>query len=998
MSSVSSEHWQQVKELFEKALEYRGAERAQFLERACGGDVELRKEIDSLLRSYDSADSFMETPAVQSAAESLLGQEKKLLPGQHLRHYEIISCIGEGGMGEVYLARDTKLGRRVALKLLPEYLRSDPERLKRFKQEARTASTLSHPNVCVVHEVNETDGGHPFIAMEFIEGVTLRQRLNEGELTLGTALDLAIQVADALAAAHEAGIIHRDIKPENIMLRPDGYAKVLDFGLAKLAETRRHGSDTAMSTLLLHSTPGMVMGTVAYMSPEQARGVPVDVRTDIWSLAVVLYEMTTGHAPFEGGTPTDVIVGIVEKEQPPIAQFLGAVPPELERIVRKALRKDREERYQLAKELAIDLRSLRRDLQLEVGRSVAPDHPTSSGQAKAKQYTDEMGASRRTTAGDAFARTQRTLARLPWIILPLLILGVLGFVGYKWFRKNAPAATRQRFQRFNVTKLTTNGNAAFASISRDGKYVAYVMSEAGQESLWLRQVAVDSSVRLMPSRDGQYLGIAFSPDGNYLFYGYVGLGANEHPELYRLPVLGIGATATRMTFYTGPQAASHDGKKIAFYRYDEKQQADILTVADADGSNEQALATRKWPERFGWNWNASPAWSSDDQTLTSVLVDPRLTSFFLQLYDVRLSDRAANAVTLTGQKFELLDDLWILDDSSGLIATAKAQGASFFQLWQLSRDGSARQITNDLSDYLKLSFTDGLSSVVTIQRQILSNIWAAPGSDLGRATSITSGVGRYFDIAWTPEGKILYASDASGSANIYEMEADGSNRKILTDVGRNYAPAVSPDGRYIVFHSNRSGNFQIWRADRDGSNPKQLTNSNHECHWPQFSADGKWVVYEHFDPMTSGAISMVPVDGGTPTGLVESPAIRPMISPDGKWIACWVGQRKQNARWRLAIFPFSGGQPTRIFEMAPTVPISWQALLRWSSDGRSIVYVDQHGGVDNLWSQRIDGAAPKQITDFKDGRIFSFDWSRDSRLLTSRGVMTNDVVLISEIR
>jgi eukaryotic-like serine/threonine-protein kinase len=999
MSKVSSVDWEQVKELFEAVLARPFAERDAFLDRACDGDRALRSEVESLIKSYEQAESFMEFPAVQSAAESFVGSGKRLSAGQQIAHYEILDAIGEGGMGEVYLARDTKLGRRVALKLLPQYFTSEADRLRRFRQEARAASTLSHPNVCVIHEVGETEDGRPFITMEYVEGVTLRHRMDAGSLRLGEALDIAVQIADALVAAHEAGIVHRDIKPENIMLRPDGYVKVLDFGLAKLTEKPRGFNSETATTLMRTSTPGLVMGTVAYMSPEQARGVNVDTRTDIWSLGVVLYEMVSGHAPFQGETPTDVVIAIVEKEQPLLAEFVEQLPGELERIVRKALRKDRDERYQLAKELGIDLRSLRRELQveLELGRSAAPGSVNGRTQAKALQHTNEVDGRRATTTIPLRGESAKS-GRLALLILALLIIGAASFVAYKLFSRNTSVTSVRRFQRFNVTKLTTNGNTAFAAMSRDGKYVAYVMNEAGQQSLWLRQVAVDSNVRLVPSRDGQYLGIAFSPDGNYIYYGYIGSSPDERPELYRVPVLAIGATATRMSLYTGPQSASHDGKKIAFFRYDLGSQADILIVANTDGSNEQALATRKWPERFGWSWNAMPAWSSDDQKLTCALVDARTGNFVLQLVDVRVSDRTENVVPLTGQKFELLDDLSLVDSAGGVIATAKAQGASFFQLWQLSRDGSARQITSDLSDYLGLSLTSDASALVTIQRQVLSNIWQTPRTEAARDTPVTSGVGRYFDLCWTPDGKIMYASDASGSANIYEIDADGSHQKILTDAGRNYAPAVSRDGRYIVFHSNRSGSFQIWRADRDGSDPKQLTNISPECHWPQFSADGKSVVFEHFDVAGSGSLWTIPIDGGTPTKLSDSLAMKPMVSPDGKWIACWLRGKQQGGRWLLGIIPFAGGAATKVFELAPTVQISWDALLRWSADGRSVTYVHQRGGIDNLWSQPIDGGPPKQVTDFKDNRIFSFDWSRDGQLLTSRGVQTNDVILISEAK
>src|ERR1051325_2458353 len=352
MNQPRSANWETVKELFEAVLARPFAERDAFLAAATGGDGELRREVESLVKSFEQAGSFLEKPAAHSAVDSFLESQTKLSPGQTVSHYEILSAIGEGGMGEVYLAREKKLGRRVALKLLPDYFANDENRMRRFRQEARAASVLSHPNVCVIHEVGETEDGRPFITMEYVEGPTLRQRMIAGGLDMGEAIDIANQIADALSAAHDAGIVHRDIKPENVVLRPDGYAKVLDFGLAKLSD-RPEGFDSQTATTLMRtSTPGLVMGTVAYMSPEQARGVTVDHRTDIWSLGVVLYEMISGRVPFEGETPTDVVIGIVEREQAPLPDLVADLPVELDRIVRKALRNDRDERYQLAKAMA----------------------------------------------------------------------------------------------------------------------------------------------------------------------------------------------------------------------------------------------------------------------------------------------------------------------------------------------------------------------------------------------------------------------------------------------------------------------------------------------------------------------------------------------------------------------------------------------------------------------------------------------------------------------
>jgi serine/threonine protein kinase len=368
---MTPERWQKLKELFETALERTPGERLAFLEQACDGDEPLRREVQSLLASYEEGESFMESPAVALAAETLTGSQDESLVGQTIGHYQVTREIGSGGMGEVYLAQDVKLGRPVALKLLPTYLSKDEDRLRRFEQEARTASALNHPNMCVIHEGGETVEGRHYIAMEYIDGVTLRQHMTEARLKLSEVLEMAVQVASALAAAHEAGVMHRDIKPENIMLRRDGYVKVLDFGLAKLTEQDATDVTTPAGARPKTDT-GVVMGTSSYMSPEQARGLAVDARTDIWSLGVVIYEMVTGRAPFEGATTSDVIVSILDREPPPLAQASPEAPAELQRIISKTLHKDREGRYQTAKDLLIDLKSLNQDLEFKARLEVRP--------------------------------------------------------------------------------------------------------------------------------------------------------------------------------------------------------------------------------------------------------------------------------------------------------------------------------------------------------------------------------------------------------------------------------------------------------------------------------------------------------------------------------------------------------------------------------------------------------------------------------------------------
>jgi serine/threonine protein kinase len=363
---MTPERYQRIKELFHSALERTPKERPAFLAEACGDDTALLAKVEALVAADEQPGSFMDAPAYAVAAEMLTEDSTGALVGQSIGHYQVMALLGSGGMGDVYLATDTRLGRKVALKLLPDYLTEDESRIRRFKQEARAASALNHPNVLTIYEIEQA-GGRYFIATEFVEGETLRQRLKGGRLGPCEALGVAAQIAGALSKAHQAGIVHRDIKPENIMLDAEGRVKVLDFGLAKYTQPLSVGVADETYAESLHTVPGMLMGTTAYMSPEQARGLAVDARTDIWSLGVVLYEMVAGRAPFGGQTSSDVLAAILEREPEPLAEEGSGVPDELQRIVRKALRKDREKRYQTSKYLALDMESLRREMEAEAG-------------------------------------------------------------------------------------------------------------------------------------------------------------------------------------------------------------------------------------------------------------------------------------------------------------------------------------------------------------------------------------------------------------------------------------------------------------------------------------------------------------------------------------------------------------------------------------------------------------------------------------------------------
>ncbi|HEX8890799.1 MAG TPA: protein kinase [Pyrinomonadaceae bacterium] len=927
-------------------------------------------------------------------------------PGTRLNRYEIRSLLGRGGMGEVYLAQDTTLRRPVALKLLPARFTEDSDRLQRFEQEAQAASALNHPNIITIHEIGREDSVH-FMATEFVEGETLRHRMEREPLKLSEALEIGVQAAAALTAAHAAGIIHRDIKPENIMLRPDGYIKILDFGLAKLTERRAEMIDTQAPTMAKVATnPGTVMGTTNYMSPEQTRGLEVDARTDIWSLGVLLYEMVTGHAPFEGETQSDVIVSILDREPLPLSSESREVPAELQRIIRKALSKDREERYQTVKDLLIDLKSLRQELAFEsrLEYSLAPNanRRASSGKyAVAQGFGATTIKDSRTRTGEAL-RAQTTpgdqsfasgvnrgrSGRYIMLAVTTITLLGLGYLFYAIVLKSRPSSKPVAFlQNMQVTQLTTNGKSRDAVISADGKYVAYVVDDGGKQSLWVRQVASASAAQVVAPAEVTYQGIAFSHDGNYIYYNM--WDRKSVGEIYQVPVLGNTPPRKIVHDVMPSVMVSPDDKRLAFVRgYARENQASLFT-SNADGTGEKALVTCKAPDGC---WGG--AWSPDGLHIALIRWnDSGKTSAIME---VPADGGPERLISL--QRWMGVGAMEWLGDGSGLVVTASDQRNSPAQIWFISYpDGAAQKVTNDLNGYTGLSLTADSSTLVTVRGNGLANIWVLTGNDTNNARQITSGnTEGALGLAWTPDGRLVYSSVASGNWDIWIMQPDGSNQKQLTfNAGSNRVPTVSTDGRYVVFVSDRTGTDHIWRMDLDGGNQKELTHADGDGS-PTISADGKWVVYTSWTSNTQ-ALWKVSIDGGEPVQILNRQLPSPSFSPDGKLIASsyWDDQSEPQ-QWRIAIVSFPDGQVVKTLDTPPSAVGGGGIFpMRWTPDSRALTYVDNRNGVSNIWRLPIDGSAPKPLTDFKQERIFSFGWSSDGRqLAVARGSSSSDLFLI----
>ena len=996
---MKPERFEQVDQILQAALDRDRSEREAFLDEACAGDTVLRSEVEALISSDEEAGSFIETPAFELAAEMMAGEQSKIAAGQAIGPYQVATSLGSGGMGDVYLAHDSRLDRKVALKLLPAYFTRDEQRLKRFQQEARAVSALNHPNIITIFEIGKAESIH-FIATEYITGQTLRERMSSGRMNLGEALDIAIQVASALASAHQAGIVHRDIKPENIMLREDGYVKVLDFGLAKLTET------TAPTVVKAETNPGVVMGTASYMSPEQARGNEVDRRTDIFSLGVVVYEMVAGCLPFEGQSASDVIAAILKQEPAPLARYSREVPEELEWIVTKTLAKDKEERYQTVREMLFDLKRLKQRLayDAEQQRFLSPDLNARSVETSSEPTLSKTDSEQIIDTGISVARKTSSAEYLiseikrhkPGALLALVVVIIaaagIGLVLYKLISRNKPLMP---FQTVKISNLTTIGHNTHAAISPDGKYVAHVVEDQGKESLLVRQVATTNSQQVVAPADVRYVGLTFSTDGNFIYCTVRESDKDQEGALYQVPVQA-GSTPPRklLTNIDTAITASPDGKQFAYGATNSLAKESALMIANTDGTGAYALVTKNGPQFGDLPWRFSnPSWSPDGKVIAYGRRMKAPPDWGPQgVYEVSVRDGSEKPIT--SHQWRQLGRVAWLNDGSGLIITA-AESFGLFQIWHVSYPGGeARRITNDDSkNYGGVSLTTDASLLATTQQDEQSSIWIAPDGDVSRAQRITRGryEGRY-GVAWTPDDRIVYHSFASGNEDIWIMNADGSGQSRLTvnPGADDDCCLVSPDGRYIVFRSQRGDDTTIWRMDSDGGNAKPLISSGNQ---PTVTPDGRWVIYHRL-----GRLWKVSIDGGESAQLIvrgrggyQSPA----ISPDGKLIACHY-RDDPNTSPRLAIISSQGGQPIKLFDIHPVMLRPLRAF-QWTRDGQAITYIKTTDGVSNIWSQPLNGDSPKPLTDFKSDSIFSFHfhWSRDRKqLVYSRGFVTSDVVLI----
>lgn len=929
--------------------------------------------------------------------------------GDYLGRYHIVRKIGEGGMGEVFLAEDPKLGRQLALKVLTADFAANSDRMSRFIYEAISASSLNHPNIITIHEIND-DGDVPFIAMEYVEGETLGRRMKRLPLEVYETIDISIQIATALAAAHEANVVHRDVKPDNVILRPDGLVKVLDFGLAKQIGVPEVVAPHLSPVPNVHTSPGLVMGTVAYMSPEQARGKLVDARSDIFSFGAVLYQMVSGKMPFTGENDIDTVGSILHKDPKPLSESARPIPHDVDVLIRKALRKDREERYQSMRELLADLKDIREELRLDskngyrrngesngngnvhYGNAIISSElsdaergmPTERMHLVDVPTTNELSRSPSTLSGVLMSGIKAHPVRSAGVsALILLILGGTFFGAYRVieaFRKP------ESFQTMRLSKLTYSGNVESfnAAISPDGKYLAYVTTEGGEEGLLVKQTATDSGVTIVPQGQHNLNGLAFSPDSNFVYYSMA--EPSGESALYQAPAMGgtsrklIADAEKNVTF-------SPDGKTMAFIR-----KSTYIMLANAqDGSNVRELAKAGDGNRF-----INLSWSPKGDVIAAVYFSQNDSNDHLS--QVSVSDGTESSVA--SQSWLRLRGVSWLPDATGLVVSGRDKDIQTSQLWHIDYPGGAtRRITNDLSNYLGAVMTSDGKSVLSVQENYGANLWVA-SETAGEPRQISKEIGRdegMSGVAVAADGRMAYTVRVKGDQDIWTVGPDGTgNKQITYDSKANFSPSYSPDGRHIVFVSTRSGNFDIWRMDADGQNPLRLTETSDQEGEPYVSPDGKWVYYEALDGERKTAIWRVPFDGGNAERITNFGAARPIISPDGTTMICRVQESLNDPTSKLALVSTTGGNIVSTYNF----PAAARArTIRWSADGRSIIFAESRNRVDNLWMQPIGGGSAQQLTKFDADRIYRFDMSRDGKnFIMARGAENSDVVMVTDFR
>ena len=934
---MTSAQQQLIRALYQAALERPPGERAAFVAARTAGDPELRESVERLL-------SQSEPTGAGTAADDADAPE--LAPGTTLGHYRIDAVLGRGGMGLVYRATDLRLNRSVAVKFLSAQL-ADAQARRRFAQEAETASGLNHPHIVTVLDVGE-HAGRQYIVSELVDGGTLHDWWSAGrDRGWRQSVELLTGVADALAAAHAAGVLHRDVKPGNILLGSNGYAKLADFGLAKLAEDPDGSPPSRLMT-----RPGVVVGTVAYMSPEQAGGRPLDARSDIFSFGIVLYEALAGRRPFEADNDLELLKTIVHGTAPPLSPD---VPEQLRNVVERALEKDPADRYQAMRELVIELKRIVRK------------------SASAAQSGSVAAAVTAPPKGRAW----------PWVALGLAITvaallapSVMRALRTPPSAAGEPAASASQ-REFEYLQVTTSGNAASgAAISPDGRYVVYTEDGATGTSLWLRQVGTPSSVRLVDAPPPGRLGFpTVAPDMRSV--DFIRSGDGAHPRLWRVPFLG-GTARPFIDDVWSPVGWSPDGQRMAFVRVDPVTNDSALVVADPEGGAQRVLATRRAPRiflsLFVLGNRMRPAWSPDGTVIA--------------LYDFGVDFRLVLLDAETGEET-------IVDTKAGnmpqglawlspreLVLNQPELGSTRVQLSRMSYpEGVVVPLSNDASSLIGADLDASRQTLATSRREQRMGVWLLETDSTTRSLvppALYSGLTAFATPAWFGN-RILFPTTAAGRPALNIVPADGSTAEEL--VANALQGDIGEDGT-MVFTRGVDG---LWVTDTSGRRPERLVAEN---------AVDPLVLPDRSVLYVSGASNVqtiwrVSLDGGEPAQVDAAYAsVASMdVSRDGR---------------RLLFGSVRDGAGVLVICDLPSCtnrserPVSLMRP-RWGPDGQSFEYLDTTRR--SIWSVPLEGGTPRQVTAFSNGTIASFRRSPDGqRLAILLSNSTEDVVLLQGLR
>ena len=962
---MQAKRWQEIDRLFDAVLERDPAERAAFLAGSSAGDDELRREVESLLAAYERAAKFIEVPAVEVAAKAATaGENHPSALGQTIGPYRVLSLLGAGGMGKVYLAEDTRLGRRVALKLLPGEFTHDSERIRRFEREARAASALNHPNIVTIYETGQIDGAY-FIATELVEGQTLREFIPRTRAQLKDAVNVIAQVAEALSAAHAAGIVHRDVKPENIMVRPDGYAKVLDFGLAKLTEleiedfgVRNEGlmqpaqshPQAAITNPQLTGT-GAVLGTVAYMSPEQALGQEVDHRTDIFSLGVVLYEMAVGSHPFKGPTAAATFNALLNREPPAPINSKREMSPELERIIARALEKDRELRYQTASDLRSELKRWQRQVD-SAPVSASSSYTSRSG----KPHGKRLGSSVKVGLGLA------------------ALLGIAALI-YFAVRRLPAREIAAPIRNLSFAQITDQAGAElFPSLSPDGKSVVYASKASGNRDLYLQRVGGKNPLNLTADSTADETQPAFSLDGERIAF---------RSERDRGGIFVMGATGEsvkRLTDFGYHPSWSPDGRFIACSTHNIEdpndrtlERSDIWIVNVATGEKRQLTG-----ETIGDA--AQPQWSP---TGARIAYWGRQKGGQRDLWTIAATGGTPIAVT-DDAAFDW-NPVWSPEGKHLYFASDRG---GQMNLWRVAIEektgvvtGSPESLTTPSPYAQHLSFSRDGRRAVYVSQVSSKNILKADfnpetAAVTGRPVAITQGFKHTAQPNLSPDGEwFVYSSQGEKQEDLFIIDKQGAGapRQLTDDHFKDRHPRWSPDGKRIVFYSDRSGRYEAWTINRDGSGLQQVTfTTGLTVIYSFWSPDGSRLAYNLRDESCWIMDVGKPWSEQTPQRVPNPPDGSGVFrafswSPDGRKLGGWINSPIEHEG--ILIYTFETNSFERVTDFGAR-PI-------WLHDSRRLIFRD----AGKLFLVNSDTKKTQEISLHSPQPVVEYGLTSDSRTL-----------------